>query len=299
LNGPKWEKQEELSGIIDKKQTRHESCINPKAMPYKKICLDLEAQYQELDDLVAELDNKKWSLETPFFHWTIFDEVAHIAFFDHESLLAIEEPIRFKERAKKVMKIIRSEDNWPKRFNPMLGPKEPDELLSHWRDIRTRLLQRLKKMSLKDRLTWYGPDMSACSFATARLMETWAHAQDVFDTLRVKRINSTRLRHVAHIGMVTFGWSFKVRGMKVPAITPHAELSGPSGEMWVWGKPDVSERIWGSAEEFCLVVTQRRNVADTQLKWQGEHVEKWLSMAQAFAGLSQEPPLPGIRVIDY
>ena len=268
-------------------------------MPDEKICSDLEAQYQELDDLVAELDDKKWSLETPFFHWTIFDEVAHIAFFDSESLLVIEAPNRFKERARKVMKIVCSEDNWPKQFNPMLGPKEPDELLSLWRDIRTRLLQRLKGMSLKDRLPWYGPDMSAYSFATARLMETWAHAQDVFDTLRVKRINSTRLHHVAHIGMATFGWSFKVRGMKVPAITPHVELSGPSGEMWLWGDPDASERIWGSADEFCLVVTQRRNVEDTRLKWQGRYAGKWLSIAQAFAGVPQEPPEPDVRKIYY
>jgi len=265
----------------------------------KTICLDLKAQYQELDDLVAGLDKKKWLLETPFFHWTIFDEIAHITFFDQESLLAIEDPIRFKERAKKVIEIIRSGDNWPERINPMLGPKVPAELLSYWRDIRTSLVRRLRTMYPGDRLIWYGPDMSARSFATARLMEAWAHAQDVFDTLREKRDNCDRLRHVAHIGVDTFGWSFKVKGMKIPLIEPRVELSGPAGELWVWGEPDASDRVWGSAEEFCLVVTQRRNMADTGLKWQGMHAGKWLSMAQAFAGVPQEPPGAGTRVIDY
>ena len=225
--------------------------------------------------------------------------MTHIAFFDHESLLAIDDPIRFKERAAWLMKVILSGGSWPEHINPMLGTEEPEERLAHWRDIRTRLLRRLRTMVPRNRLPWYGPDMSARSFATARLMETWAHAQDVFDTFRKKRENSARLRHVADIGVATFGWSFKVRGLEAPEITPRVELAGPIGELWGWGEPDASERVWGSAEEFCLVVTQRRNVADTQLKWQGEHVEKWLSMAQAFAGLPQEPPLPGVRVIDY
>ena len=265
----------------------------------KKICSDLKAQYQELDDLVTELDEKQWHLKTPFFNWTIFDEVAHIAFFDHESLLAIEKPVQFKKRAKNILEIVHSGDNWPERFNPMLGIKEPNELLDYWRTIRVRLTDRLKLMAPNNRLMWYGPDMNAHSFATARLMETWAHAQDIFDTLRIKRQNCARLRHVAHIGVSTFGWSFMVKKMKVPNIEPRVELSGPEGEQWIWGKSGTANRVWGDAEDFCLVVTQRRNVLDTKLKWNGIHEGKWLSIAQAFAGVSEEPPMPGVRMINY
>lgn len=265
----------------------------------KRICSDLEAQYQEFDDLVARLDEKQWRHKTPFFQWTIFDEVAHIAFFDHEALLAIEDLDRFKERVKGVVNVILSDGNWPAYTNPLLGPEEPAGLLALWRDIRNRLISRLSNMSPKERLSWYGPDMSARSFATARLMETWAHSQDVFDTLRVKRANCARLHHVAHIGVTTFGWSFISRKLKVPDIKPRIELTGPAGEKWEWGESHAMERVWGSAEEFCLVVTQRRNVADTDLKWQGENVGKWLTIAQAFAGVPQEPPAPGARLIDY
>ena len=35
----------------------------------------------------------------------------------------------------------------------------------------------------KARLKWAGPDMSARSSITARLMETWAHGQEVYDHL--------------------------------------------------------------------------------------------------------------------
>ena len=176
----------------------------------ESICSDLKAQYQEFDDLVAALDAKKWRTITPFFHWTIFDQVAHIAFFDHEALLAIEDEVSFRERAKGVMKTVKGRGSWPIYMNPLLGLDEPVELLPFWRDIRTRLLRRLGAKTPQDRLPWYGPNMSTRSFATARLMETWAHAQDVFDTLRIKRINGSRLRHIAHIGVKTFGWSFRV-----------------------------------------------------------------------------------------
>jgi uncharacterized protein (TIGR03084 family) len=197
------------------------------------------------------------------------------------------------------MEVIMSDGSWPAYTNPLLGPEEPETLLTLWRDIRSRLIRRLSRMSPKDRLPWYGPDMSARSFATARLMETWGHAQDVFDALQVKRVNCARLHHVAHIGVTTFDWSFIARKLQAPGIKPRVELTGPSGELWEWGEPDAMERVWGSAEEFCLVVTQRRNVADTGLKWQGENVAKWLTIAQAFAGVPQEPPVPGVRVVDY
>lgn len=265
----------------------------------RQICTDLSDQYQEFDDLVGRLDEKQWRRKTPFFEWTIFDEVAHIAFFDHEALLAIENPVRFKERAKGVMEALLSDGSLPAYTNPLLGPEAPAELLAFWRDIRDRLTFRLRNMSPKDRLTWYGPNMSAISFATARLMETWAHSQDVFDTLRIKRVNRAGLRHVAHMGVTTFGWSFILRKLEAPDIKPRIELTGPAGEKWAWGVPHAMERVWGSAEEFCLVVTQRRNVADTGLKWQGEHVAKWLTITQAFAGVAQEPPAPGVRAIDY
>jgi uncharacterized protein (TIGR03084 family) len=264
----------------------------------EKICSDLDAEYQELNDLVAGLDEKKWHLKTPFFQWTIFDEVAHIAFFDQEALLAVEDPVRFKARTGKIMEIVVSSDPWPEQFNRMLDPKTPDDLLSYWRRTRTRLLQHFCTMEPGDRLPWYGPDMSARSFATARLMETWAHSQDIFDTLKKKRRDTKRLRHVAHIGVNTFGWSFKVRGVTVPSITPRVELSSPDGEQWIWGEPEATNRVWGSAQDFCLVVTQRRNLADTRLKWQGEHAGQWLSIAQAFAGIPQDPPIPGARVFD-
>lgn len=265
----------------------------------KQICTDLEKQCREFDDLVSGLDTKLWKSETPFYSWTIFDQVAHIAFFDHEALLAIEDQEQFKKRARGVMDILLSGKSLRNHTNNLLGIEDPKKLLIFWRDIRTRLLLKLSRRSSKDRVKWYGPEMSTISFTTARLMETWAHSQDVFDTLKKKRINNGWLYHIAYIGVSTFAWSFIIKKMAPPKIKVRVELVGPSGDLWNWGEPDAKEKVWGSAEEFCLVVTQRRNILDTNLQRQGKYTEKWLSIAQAFAGVSQEPPEQGSRTIDY
>lgn len=265
----------------------------------KAICADLKDQYDELDGLVKGLSQDRWYLKTPFFSWTIFDEVAHIAFFDQQALLSAERPEAFRAQADEIVTLIATSESWPKATNPRLGIDSPAELLSLWRDVRSRLLSRLGGLSPQDRLPWYGPDMSARSFATARLMEVWAHSQDVFDTLKIRRPGTSRLRHVAHIGFTTFAWSFFVRGLTPPAMPPRLELEGPGGEAWTWGPEGGEEFVRGRAEDFCLVVTQRRNVADTGLKAVGPNASRWLAIAQAFAGIPQEPPPPGARVVRY
>jgi hypothetical protein len=50
--------------------------------------------------------------------------------------------------------------------------------------------------------------------------------------------------------------------------------------------------VTGRAEEFCLVVTQRRHVDDTDLEVTGALATDWMSKAQAFAGAPTEGPAP-------
>jgi uncharacterized protein (TIGR03084 family) len=133
--------------------------------------------------------------------------------------------------------------------------------------------------------------MSARSFATARIMETWAHGQDVLDALGRTRRPTDRLRHVAHLGVSTRGWSYAIRGRPIPEVDVRVELAAPSGGTWSWGEPDSVDRVSGPAEDFCLVVTQRRHVDDTTLQVEGATATEWMAIAQAFAG----PPMDGRR----
>lgn len=259
----------------------------------KNICRDLEAEAASLDTLAAGLDECQWDRITPFGGWTIRDTISHLAYFDGRALLSISDPPAFTRHLKAAFE---NSQDAEFLFGESLKPGkgiDGSTLLALWRKKRTGLFKALSEMSPDHRLLWYGPPMGARSFATARLMETWAHGQDVADTLGQKRPDSDRLRHIAHLGVVTFGWSFVNRNKKKPDIPVRVDLTAPSGECWGWGPAEAENAVSGSAEAFCLVVTRRRHLADTGLSVRGDVASQWMRIAQAFAGPPESGPAPG------
>ena len=69
----------------------------------------------------------------------------------------------------------------------------------------------------------------------------------------------------------------------------------PSGATWEWNEPGETECIRGDAVDFCYVVTQGRNIADTALEVTGPIATQWMAIAQCFAGGPADPPKPGTR----
>ena len=259
----------------------------------KTMCRDLAAEYDALDAVVSKLDDRQWQTITPFYDWTIEDEITHIAFYDERGRLAASDPDAFVRHLKEPLP---EPDAWNEKILTPKLEQTTAELMDFWRRERKAMLAALAAKQPGDRLPWYGPAMSARSFVTARMMETWAHGQDVYDALGRRRPETDRLRHIAHIGVVTFGWSFANRKLDVPKVPIRVELEGPAGgEPWTWGPEDAMETVRGSALGFCLVVTQRRNVADTDMVTAGSIAEKWMRIAQAFAGPAEDGPAPGQR----
>jgi uncharacterized protein (TIGR03084 family) len=105
--------------------------------------------------------------------------------------------------------------------------------------------------------------MSVRSFATARLMETWAHGQDVWDVVRGKRPATARLKQVAHLGVTTFGWTFVNRGLPIPSAAPYVELAAPVGGNWSWGNPGATDFVRCIAEDVRVVRLQQPRSAST------------------------------------
>ena len=134
--------------------------------------------------------------------------------------------------------------------------------------------------------------MGAKSFLTARLMEVWAHGQDIVDAVDADRDATDRLRHIAQLGVITRSWSYIVRSEQPPTTPVLVELEAPSGATWTWGPSDAHDSVVGPALDFCLVVTQRRNVADTTLNVTGAAAAEWMTKAQAFAGGPTDGPPP-------
>lgn len=256
----------------------------------KSLCQDLREEHSSLDKMVAPLAKNDWDKVTPFGDWTIRDEIIHLAYFDGTGLLAATDGTAFARHSEELIgNFAHFEDDYLNAGRVISS----SVLLSRWRDDREALLRALDILDPKQRLPWYGPPMSARSFATARLMETWAHAQDVADTLKLERPATNRLRHIAHIGVTTFGWSYINRGMAVPQSPFRVELTSPGGEIWNWGPEDATNAVRGNAQDFCLVVTQRRHVEDTNLVTTGNVAHEWIRLAQAFAGPPETGPEPG------
>jgi uncharacterized protein (TIGR03084 family) len=245
-----------------------------------ELTADLAAEHADLDGLVAGLDEAALDTPTPAEGWRVRDQISHLAWFDREAVRAAVDPEGFTAALPEALADEAYTERAVVEGRSLPGP----ELLASWRAARGELVEALAGLDPSTRVPWYGPPMSAASFATARLMETWAHGQDVADALGVERAPTDRLRHVAFLGVRALPNSYRVRGLPVPEAPVRVELDAPSGVTWVWGDEGTTDVVRGPALDFCLVVTQRRHVDDTHLVAEGPVAVEWLRLAQAFAG---------------
>ena len=257
------------------------------AVDMAALTADLAAETRDLDAMLAPLPSADWDLPTPAAGWAIRDQVSHLAWFDGAATLAAADPARFeRETQQQIAALAADFTEAIARDHRHLSPAELRDWLAR---ARAEYLRVFAGLDPSARLPWYGPPMSAASCVTARLMETWAHGQDIADTIGCQRVPTARLRHVAHLGVATMGYSFALHGQPVPATAVRVELAAPGGSTWTWGPPDAPGRVEGDALDFCLLVTQRRNRGDIGLRASGPVAGAWLDLAQAFAG----PPGPG------
>ena len=260
------------------------------------VTRDLIAEQDDLDHIVSHLSQDDFSLPTPSPRWTVADQLGHLTYFDRTAALAINDPDGFAiHRAELFASPAPADVDLDHATLGAFGSMDPPELVEAWRSARAELAAAAGTLGEKDRVEWYGPSMGAKSFLTARLMEAWAHGQDIADTVGADRSPSDRLVHIAQLGFITQKWSFLVRGEDPLPVEVAVELTTPGGssdDPWSFGPADAVDRVSGPAEDFCLVVTQRRNIADTALTVVGEHAERWMSNAQAFAGGPTIGPQP-------
>ena len=244
----------------------------------EEITTDLADEQAALEAVVVDVDEAGWSRPTAAAGWDVRDTMVHLAYFDDAAREAVVDPAAFADRFERTM---RGEIDPVADHAHLTGP----EVFAWWQGGRTGLLAALAPLDPKDRIPWYGPPMSARSFATARLMETWSHGWDVGEALGRSIEPTDRLRHVAHLGVVTRGWSYAVRGRTAPDGPVRVELVAPSGADWTWGPEGVPDVVRGPALDFCLAVTQRRPLGATALTIDGPLATEWMEIAQAFAGL--------------
>ena len=241
---------------------------------------DLRAEHDELVQIVAEAD---LGLKVPAEPWDIRDTASHLMVGDAKGLLAASDPDGF---AAELPQVLADPTGYLDRWLDAGRGLSRDQLVAQWHEGFERMVAAFAQLPPGTKVPWYGPPMSPLSFATARLMEYWAHGQDVVDALGITRQPTERLKHIAHLGVRTRGFSYAVRGLPVPEGEVRVTLKAPDGSSWEWGSGE--DAVQGSAEDFCLRVTQRRHRDDTALVTTGPLADDWMDHAQCFAGLPTE-----------
>lgn len=245
------------------------------------LVADLAAETAVLDALLAPLSAVDWALATPSVGWNITDQVTHLAYFDDMTITSLRDPDLFRVEA---AVLVKDGEDFPDRVAAEFHSINPGVLLDWFRTSRADLLSAYVDVDPRARLPWYGPEMGVASSVTARLMETWAHGQDVSDALGVTRQPTSRLKHVAHLGVAGLPYSYAVNGLELPTRFIRIEVVAPSGELWTWGPRGAEDTVAGSALDFCLAVTQRRHLSDLDLVIKGSTATQWMSIAQTYAG---------------
>jgi uncharacterized protein (TIGR03084 family) len=255
---------------------------------------DFLEESEALHTLVSSLSNADFETPTQFKRWTINNIIRHLHVWNIAADLALSDEAAFGEFIAKMMAGVRG-GRLPDFEADYLGGLSGHDLVAAWTDQYSAMTPRFAAADPKHRVKWVGPDMSVISSITARLMETWSHAQAIYDVLGVDRIDAQHIGNIVRLGVNTYGFTWKNRRQEPPGPMPQLSLTSPSGAIWEYGEASDSGMISGSATEFCQVVTQCRNIADTSLAVSGDVAHQWMAVAQCFAGPPQDPPAPGTR----
>lgn len=255
---------------------------------------DFLDECKALDRLLESLTEAAFETPTQFKGWTINNIIRHLHVWNIAVDLSLRDEAAFGAFVTAMMAGVRG-GKLPEFEATYLDGLSGDALRSAWIQRAEATAAAFGPADPKLRLKWVGPDMSALSSITARLMETWAHAQAIYDVLGAERIDTDRIGNIVRLGVNTWGFTWKNRRMEPPGPMPRLHLEAPSGAIWEYGEASDSGTISGSATEFCQVATQCRNIADTSLEVQGEVAHQWMAIAQCFAGPPQDPPQKGSR----
>jgi len=258
--------------------------------------IDFRDESEVLYQLMRPLEDEAFDTVTQFKQWTFNDILGHLHLWNHAADLSLTDAVAFQAFLAEVMQSVASGGLHSFEKQRLAGLRGK-ALLERWHGFVLEMSQRFGAADPHARVKWAGPDMSVRSSITARLMETWAHGLAIYDVLGVERVDADRIRNIAVLGVNTFGWCFRNRKREVPDEMPYVRLTAPSGVIWQWGEPGASDRVEGSATEFCQVVAQTRNVADTGLRVVGDVANDWMSIAQCFAGPPEQPPPAGSRFV--
>lgn len=265
----------------------------------KEVISAIRNEVITLNELAASLNSEQWQSPTKFKDWSPEVIISHLYYFDLMTIYSLNNHEKFDEEAKFLLSTyVEITQSLPRAQKVLerLKSSNYQELVKAWLIGNSLMCEVFEKTDPKKRCRWFGPDMGARMFMTARYMETWSHSQAIYDLINIQRDYSDDIKNIVNIGVKTFEWTYINRKLEVPKSKPYIQLIAPSGKKWEWNTDTSDNSVIGLASDFCHVVTQNRNIVDTNLEVKGGIAEHWMSIAQCFAGDPEEPPDIGYRV---
>ena len=253
----------------------------------ESVLADLIAETGQLESWVTPIQDVDWTTVTTPEGWTVSHQIAHLAWTDNASLVAINGGEPFDALLAVAM-------NDPTGFvdteTEEWSHLPPSEHLTRWQKGRAQLAEALRGVPEGTKIPWFGPPMSPTSMVTARFMETWGHGHDVAEGLGQSYPENDRCKHVCHIGVRARANAYAMRGEQDPGTDLRVELTAPSGALWTWGGADAENRVTGNGYDFALLATRRRHRRDVDVQAEGEVADHFLDIVQAFAGMPGNDP---------
>jgi uncharacterized protein (TIGR03083 family) len=195
----------------------------------REILADLVAEQQALDQMLQRAPERDWKRATPADGWSVQDTISHLAATEEKAARALGGYKKLKAEVQAAGGI----DAFNLAGVEQGRAKRPQEVIEWWRHSRAAVVESLSRTPRQTRVAWYAGSMSARTFATTRLMETWAHGLDIVVALK---------REVA--------------GEKYPAPI-RVELVGPGYARWVFGPEESDKVVRGQAADWCRLVVHR------------------------------------------
>ena len=256
----------------------------------QEVLTDLNADCDEIDRLVAGLQESQWQLPTPAPGWTIAHQIAHLTATFQMATMAAAQPTEFRAFMERIS------TNFTANVAAAMAPYlalPPGELVGRWRAQRVSVTDALAAVPAGEVVPWLVRPLPPGILACAGIMENFAHGQDIADALGARLERTDRLRHLVGFAVAVWDFGYQARDMTPPDTQFRFVITAPSGAVWAFGPPDATQQIEGPAADFCLLVTRRRHRDDLAVTATGADAEQWLDLAQAYRGPAGEGRSPG------
>jgi uncharacterized protein (TIGR03084 family) len=241
----------------------------------REILADLVAEQQGLDQSLQRAPDRDWKKRVEGN--TVQEAIAILAWEEQHAARAL----AGDRTVRKELASYDDLDAFVKAGAAKAKGKRPQEVIEWWRFARADVVDALSRMKPTDRVTWVEGKVSARSFATLRLAETWARGLAILEGLDKEIIDTPRLRHIAWLGWATLPHAFKAAGEHYEPV--RVEVTGPAYARWVFGPEGGDQVIRGQAGEWCRLVVGRLDPAKSEsLAATGEVAEMALEVAGIF-----------------